>query len=783
MSSRSRRRLSAALAPVAAIALVLTLPQAAGANPALATATPDLPVESATGLWIVTLDEPALASYAGGVAGLAATSPHVTGERRLDVTAPASLAYLDHLADRQQQFADHAERSLGRTVEVAFEYRNAINGVAIRVTAAEAARLAELPGVSGVYPDELRTIETDTSHNLIRSAAIWDGQTTSGVATRGEGVVVGMLDTGVNPNHPSFAEIDGTGYVHQNPFGSGNFVGVCHPSHPQHEPICNDKLIGAWNFHPSSPSAQDWNDHGSHVGSTIAGNIHDATFTVGGDTYTRTIQGVAPRANVISYLVCFPSCPSTSSVAAVNQAISDGVDVLNYSISGTDNPWNDIVDLAFLNAFNAGMFVSASAGNAGPGASTVAKTGPWNASVAASTNYRVFGHTVDVTGPAPVPGSLTSMAAPPGAGPQVTSDITARIRYAGLVSPGNSLGCSPFPGGGFNSSIALIERGQCPFATKVNNAATAGAVAVVIFNNWAGPPVAPGGLEGTSIPAVMIDMAGGTGLRDFIVGHAPTASSARINAATDEFAQRSWSNVMAGFSSRGPSQFDMLAPTVTAPGVNILAAGREIGGNPNQYAFLQGTSMSSPHVAGAGALLVALHPGWSAAEVRSALASTARSNFLVKEDGVTRADPFDQGSGLIDLRSAARIGLVMDETHANFVAANPAIGGDPRTLNLPAMVDANCVSTCTWSRTVTGTIGGVAALYQAQVTAPAGMNVTVSPSQFVVSGAGTQQLTITVDASGLPPGTWAFAEVTLAPVIQTGTTPISPVRYPVAVRP
>src|SRR5690606_21278653 len=118
-------------------------------------------------------------------------------------------------------------------------------------------------------------------------------------------------------------------YVHQNPYGSGNFVGVCDPSHPQHEPICNDKLIGAWNFHPSSPNAQDVDGHGSHVGSTIAGNKHEATFSIGSDVYTRTVQGVAPRANVISYLVCFPTCPQTSSVAAVNQAIADGVDVLN----------------------------------------------------------------------------------------------------------------------------------------------------------------------------------------------------------------------------------------------------------------------------------------------------------------------------------------------------------------------------------------------------------------------------------------------------------------------
>src|SRR5690606_6581662 len=102
------------------------------------------------------------------------------------------------------------------------------------------------------------------------------------------------------------------------------------------------------------------------VGSTIAGNVHEATFTIGDTEFTRTVQGVAPRANVISYLICFPGCPSTSAVAAVDQAITDGVDVLNYSISGIDNPWLDPVDLAFLDAYEAGIVVNASAGNDGP---------------------------------------------------------------------------------------------------------------------------------------------------------------------------------------------------------------------------------------------------------------------------------------------------------------------------------------------------------------------------------------------------------------------------------
>jgi hypothetical protein len=796
--SRHRSVLFKIAAPVGALALILSMSSAAAAQPVpdVDPAGPDTGAidgvalsphalgESDTGLWVVKLEDPALASYTGGVAGLAATSPQATGARALDVAAPASVAYLDHLADQHSVFTSRMNRTLGRTVEVAFDYRNVVNGLAIRVEPEEVALLAALPGVAAVYPDVEREVLTDVSNDLIGSAAFWDGDTGTGVATRGEGIVVGMLDTGVNPSHPSFAAMDGDGFVHTNPFGSGNFVGVCDPGHPVHEDICNDKLIGAWNFHPASPSAQDWNDHGSHVGSTIAGNVHEATFTVGSETHTRTVQGVAPRANVISYLICFPTCPGTSAVAAVDQAILDGVDVLNYSISGGDDPWNDITDLAFLDAFNAGMFVSASAGNDGPGAGTVAKTGPWNAAVAASTHHRIFAHVVETLAPAPVPPAIAQLPAFPGEGPQVTVDIEDEIRYAGAVDPGNSDGCAAFPAGAFDGSIALIIRGTCAFATKVLNAEAAGAVAVLVYNHVGGPPISMGGLDGsgTTVPAVMTDLASGEALRNFILASTDPVQI-RVNSATALFIDDAWQDVMAGFSSRGPSQFDLLAPTYTAPGVNILAAGREIDGDPNNYAFLQGTSMSSPHGAGSAALLVALHPDWSPAQVRSALAGTADPDVLRKEDGATPADPFDQGSGRVDLGAAARVGLVLDETHANFVAANPAVGGDPGALNIPHLVDQECIGSCSWTRTLTS-VADTTATYAAGVTAPAGMDVTVSPSSFTIPAGGTQVVTITVDVTGLPTGDWAFADVRFT----TGAShangePVASVHYPVVVMP
>lgn len=252
-------------------------------------------LESETGLYIVQLADRPLATYDGSIAGLAATTPAAAGVNRLDVNAPESIAYLEYLQTQHDNFINSAEIALGHSLDVQFQYLNVLNALAIRADLAEAQLLAELPGVRAVYADELRELTTDVGPGLINAPIFWEGD--FGLDEhRGEGIVVGFLDTGVNPDHPSFAEVSpGDGYAHDNPYGSGNFVGVCEdPGDPDYEDICNDKLIGAWNLHPDAPSAVDWNNHGSHVGGTIAGNFHEATFTVGSDVFTRNVSGVAP---------------------------------------------------------------------------------------------------------------------------------------------------------------------------------------------------------------------------------------------------------------------------------------------------------------------------------------------------------------------------------------------------------------------------------------------------------------------------------------------------------
>ncbi|MCK0114180.1 S8 family serine peptidase [Ornithinimicrobium sp. F0845] len=795
---RSRSRVAASLA--LALGLTLAAPQiaqsrvvddvtddpagasmssarSAAASPELSPGTADeLLPESPSGVYLVRLEESPLATYQGGTDALAATSPEATGEARLDVDSSDSRAYLDHLAEVQEEAGLAIEDLLGRDVVVTDSYTHALNGIALELSAEEATALVGQPGIAAVEPDQEWELDTDVSNDIINSPAIWAGETGDGVGTKGEGVIVGMLDTGVNAEHPSFAATDGEGYTHTNPNGAGTYVGVCAPDATPHEDICNDKLIGAYTM-LGAGSALDDNGHGSHTGSTMAGNAHTAVFQVGADTYELPVSGVAPRANVISYKVCSILCSSLASVAAVEQAIIDGTDVLNYSISGPDNPWGNSVDLAFLAAYESGIFVAASAGNDGPGASTVAKTAPWNAAVAATNSPRLIAHDVSVTGPTPVPEEVTGLAGVPGTGPGVTTPVSGELREASVVDPDNGRGCEDFPAGVFEGTLALIERSDCNFSVKVDNAEDAGAIAVIMVNQFPGPPVVMGALESTDIPSVMVANGEGTALREFVVAHpgaTVTLDSSTVLTMTDE-----WSTMVADFSSRGPSDFDLLAPTFAAPGRNILAATMASDGQTARYEFMQGTSMSSPHGAGAGALLRALHPDWSPAEIRSALASTAVAEGMLKDDGTTPADPYDVGSGLLDLDAAGRVGLVLDESVEDFQAADPDEGGDPKTLNLPAFVDQNCLGTCSWTREVTS-VADVATTYSTSVSAPEGVTMTVEPASFTIEAGATQTITVTADMAGLTGGEALFGDVRLTTDgTHGGGAQVADVHYPV----
>lgn len=711
--------------------------------------------ESETGLYIVRLSDPSIATYMGGIPGLNATNPQVTGARRLDPSSPASQAYLAYLNAQQKTLVDNMQTAFGHPIEVEYYYQYALNAIAVRISHSEAFQAFDLAGVKTVYADIYNELDTDMGPTLIGAPSIWNGDTTGGLATEGEGIVIGMIDSGINSQHPSFAAVGPLDtYVHVNPYGDGVFHGYC----ATNTGFCNNKLIGAYDLYPGgSGGPEDTVGHGSHTSSTVAGNTHNAVFTVGIKEFTRLISGVAPHANIVAYKVCSPSCPNSASVAAVNLAIgTDGVDVINFSISGGDSPWTDSVDQAFLDAFAAGIFVSASAGNNGPGTGTLAHTGPWNSTVAASTHSRIIANTLDVNATG---GSLTGLAAVPGEKVVISSDFTNNILFAWDVDENNVLACSPFPLNSFNNKIGLAQRGTCTFADKVTNLLNAGAVGAVIYNNAGGPPISMGAVP-TSIPSVMITMDDGVAVGDLISDD--SSATTKIYAATSVVINSAWQDIMASFSSRGPSQFELFKPDYTAPGVNILAAVAASGIDPVQYGFYQGTSMSSPHSAGSAALMMALRPTWTVAEIRSAMNSTANPTPVKDSNATDPASPYAMGSGRLDLTGAGNVGLVMDETAAHYEAANPILGGDPKTLNQPSMVNYACSGSCSWKRTVTSVLSANDT-WTVTTSGNPNLGIAVTPNQFTLAAGESVELTITADVTAVFPDAVLFGAVTFTP--------------------
>src|SRR5690625_2907099 len=264
--------------------------------------------------YVVQLADPAVAAYSGGIGRLQATRPGA-GDR-LNPTAAPVRRYVAHLESEQAELRQEIAAEIGRAPAVDFTYTYALNGLALRLTADEAAAVAQLPQVTSVVVDVQRELLTDNGPAWVGAPSLWDGSATGVEGTRGEGIVAGVLDTGINPSNPSFAgtvpvEDGGDGYEHTNPLVEGVYLGICDPENTdQYDErfACNDKLIGAWDFSGDGPF--DTDGHGSHVASTVAGNQVDAAVNgPSGISDTRTISGVAPHANLIAYDVCdFEGC-------------------------------------------------------------------------------------------------------------------------------------------------------------------------------------------------------------------------------------------------------------------------------------------------------------------------------------------------------------------------------------------------------------------------------------------------------------------------------------------
>ncbi len=738
------------------------------------------------GLYILQLSDPPVASYRGGIDGFAATSPAITGARKLDARSSAALAYASYLEDVQRQFLSDVEQALGVRLAVKYQYFHAINGMALYLTAEQAAQVGQLPGVLHIEPDTAHPIDTDVGPTWIGAPGVWDGSATGLPGTMGEGIIVGVMDTGINWDHPSFAAVGGDGYVHTNPYGAGVFVGWCDPGDPNYDPslVCNDKLIGMWDFAdadetPDGPG--DNNGHGSHTSSTAAGNVVTATLFAPTAAISDTISGVAPHANLISYDVCGgQSCANSNVVAAINQAILDGVDVTNESIGIGGDAFTGSKQAAYLGLFDAGVVASRSAGNSGPAPATVGPEPPWTLSSAALTHNRsLINSLVNISGGGtPPPADIQGVGFTSGYGPapivyagDFPSGSTSTPELCGVGALGDFI--SPWSAGTFNGEIVVCDRGTFGRVEKGANVLFSGAGGYVLVDNGSGLVSDP-----HALPGVHITASDGAALKAWLADGG-SGHSASISGVTVDYSASN-GDVLAGFSSRGPAPVDVLKPDVGAPGVAIWAAYLDNPGGPDdgqEYTFLGGTSMASPHTAGAAALLVDLYPGWTPAQIRSALMTTATTANTLKEDGATPTDPHDVGAGRIDVAQAANAGLVLDETSANFAAADPNASGDPSTLNLASMADAFCYQFCSFDRALQSTLGSSSTWDITTSTSDPRTQISLSANQVTIGAAGTFTLSVSVDVSGVPVEQWTFGEVELT----EASNAAPPVRLPIAV--
>ncbi len=620
-------------------------------------------IAQAEGNWyIIELEKPALAIQAQS----ANKTEYVNEFGKLDVNSASSQGYINELAADQAAFTTALTKAIPGT-KIYRGYQVLLNGLAVELPNSELTTLqtlASLPGVSRISPQQIYTVSLDYSLPLIQAPALWSEL--GGRVLAGQGVKVADVDTGIDPTHVMFSG-EGFSYPATGTWPKGYCATV--------SGFCNGKIIAARYYPPTFAvntgeelTPRDVVGHGSHTAGIAAGDVVTGTY----GTSNPLLSGVAPGAWLMVYKGLFKTVDGTNAsgsnimlAGAAEDAIRDGADVINNSW-GSAGPLskdaNDPLVRAYEAAVDAGVVVVFSLGNSGPGFDTSGSPGGESTKfigVGASTTERAYYNTIKVTAPAGVPANLQSFP-----GNQLSSIAPSAIP-TGNIGPkpyiptdllGNPITSTvPYSDTGW---IALIPRGTYSFSIKLNNALNAGASGAVIYTTagttWKGGFTA----GGAALYAVMISNDLGVAAKNWWTANPHTAMMEIGYPASPWLTEIP--DMIADFSSRGPSIELGIKPDVTAPGVNILSAYYD-----GSFQLMNGTSMAAPHVTGSAALLVELHPEWSPAQVKSALMSTA-SQTILNLDGVTTANVMTQGAGRIDLSKAGDPGLTFDEPSHSF---------------------------------------------------------------------------------------------------------------------
>jgi len=573
--------------------------------------------------------------------------------KKIDFSSSTVKSYRAQLSALRNDFKQWLKKN-APAAKVTGEFDLALNAVGVELNGTLLATIAAAPMVQQAQYQSVYTPQViDPDLTLIDAFDAWGG---GGGAAAGLGVKVAIIDTGIDASHPCF--------------GAGGTNGGT-----------NAKVIFAGVFHNKAGNQgytpEDLNGHGTHVAGTVACQygLTNASTSVDGVTVGYGVLGVAPAAKLGNFNV-FPdsvaSARSEDILNALESAFEQGFDVANMSLGGSSHGIQDLLMDAVDDLDQAGMISAVAAGNTGPGFNTVESPGA--AARALTAGAVTVGHFIGVN----VTVTATNYAAAVGQfGPSAP--------VSGALSVVSSNGCSALSGLG--GMIALIPRGTCTFSTKIRNAQNAGAVGVVIRNNVAGPPIsmAQDGTPGQpTIPGVMVSLNTGA----ILVGLGGSATT--INATQVYVQDLATSGVLAGFSSRGPSDVDFrVKPDVTAPGVNVLSSQPSwVCGSPPCWAFFQGTSMATPHLAGSAAVVLGQHPGWAAWQVRSAIVNTADESVLRTSNGTCcETAVFNVGSGLENLDDAVDAAVALNPVSVSFGGVPSGSGrSDSRTVALATLV-------------------------------------------------------------------------------------------------
>ncbi|GAB2578653.1 S8 family serine peptidase [Kribbella endophytica] len=772
MPASARRRLTVlTVAAVSATALVATVMNHATASTPTATQAEPQVKESGTGAYIVQLDDSPVAEYDGDIAGLAATRVLPGGKLLREATQVVS--YVQHLASERTQVLDQVPG-----VEKLYDYDYTYAGFSARMSHDDAVKLAKTSGVKSVEPSEIQhadTVDTPRYLGLSGKGGAW--QQAGGVDKAGDGVIVGVIDSGFTPERPSFAPIKTT--KASDALIKKKWKGTCQVG--TEAPVaCNNKVIGARYFDAgigNRPipeeyrSPRDYGGHGTHTASTAAGN-YGVDMKVLDRDYGKG-SGIAPHARLAIYKVLWAvdaagggSGTDADIVAGIDAAVADGVDVINYSISGSGSTFVNATGLAFLRAAKAGVFVSTSAGNTGPGVSTVGKNYPWVTTVANGTHDRdvqttvTLGNGKSYTGAGIANGTPTKpMVLAKDAGLDGANQTNLVLCMPGTLDPAKATG-----------KIVVCDRGVSDRVDKSRQVKAAGGVGMILVN----PTANTLDSDLHSVPTVHLDNVVGPEVKAYAATANPTATIAaaktvRVNAPK-----------VASSSSRGPSlagNGDLLKPDVMAPGTNVLAATTPFAAAGGEYAFMSGTSMAAPHIAGAAAVLKSRYPTWSPMAIKSALLTTATSlntgGQPIQNDAGSPGNPFGYGAGLMQPKKAMDPGLVYDSSYddwARFVCGSGQVGEthelcakgkiDPSDLNYPTIAIGDLAGKQTVKRTVKN-VGKLPEVYFPKVEGLTGFKVTVTPKLLVLLPGASASYRVTFEHNGAPLEQYSFGKLNL----------------------